>query len=402
MKYPTSNRTGGSPDFQGGSPRVVSPRHALKTKVIAGQKAFRLARNQARLDGIQHRKFMAQHYGLLGGKLPFTGMTPKRAAKMVLRIHPGLRMALNLYDFMDYNPWMVSPPEVTFPPGWQLCCDTGERPMDTYQHIGAGSTCSTFYCGLNGQVPNGQVSDGINGYTTHRRFLLGKRTSGSPTQTPYRHRTVQMWFLPFPEVHASPEYDEGGVKTLPKNEPLGLTDFMPSLDPLTRPGRFLPTPLPLPVRLVTNRPIRTDTDETTQTGPDTKTDPKPLEPELPHSPPGYVRERKFMGPWARAVFAIWSAATETPDLVEAFYDALPDDLKCPGARTIDQKAKCFIDAMPELFNDREDFLVWLEVVENLAYNYVEDYVAGTISRKLNDAGLGSGFGGTPYVKQNFI
>lgn len=277
----------------------------------------------------------------------------------------------------------------------------GEGPFTHSQrHAGGGFDFlldrAMSACGTPLQVANDRVRPFDN---VHTLFFEGPGTG--------TRFTFQRWFI------VPPGYGDVDVFQ-PGAPPVAVPPLMPEIpawiDPLPQPIQVpLPVPVAPPYELIPERKPNPDRVERSDWGYDAPPlpgqaqplpEPVPYPMPRPARPPSNVRERKVLSAKAKIVFYLWDKATEAPDWVDAFYEALPDDLRRdlenahgrpPNLIT---RAKWTYDHYQEI--DLET------AFENAVYNLVEDAAAGRINKLLNDAGVGSGFGGQPYILQEFL
>lgn len=349
----------------------------------------------------------------VGPKLPFRFM----------RFHPALRL-LSLLDFPLYGP--SGPPlpgEYEFTPEWIKACELNPPPYDFGWQTGSIATTS---CGVDfSDVPEFQYGDDLfvaNGNSNRARNI----TFGYSKAGGMRQDRQQVWYRAYADRDKPlPVYKPGRIVITPYSEP--LPDLLPWLDPLTNPpGSTMPLVEVPPYEITPVRP-RLNAPENPDWGyhePERPTRPDPESPVAPSGPPwfggpppgstaapprspqrGYpqnsgprpkrpkpgTKERKFTGPLAQAILAVWDAAGESKDFGEAILDALPEGTCAKG--TYAQRMNCLYHNL-----DKVD---WADAVKNVILNEIEDRSFGKIHQALDRVGIGVGFGGTPYVKQNF-
>lgn len=321
-----------------------------------------------------------------------------------LKMHPALRTALHVWDVYDYFKRGDGPGDWDYAgAGWTECWKCGDNPP-AFSRMQSTANCSTFVC-LDLQTYNGEVEAGtdIQVPSGVRRIFTGPGRTWDNTQQKWlRMRFERHWARSdqVPE-HTIPWVPGEKTQAVPRPAPT-LPEYMPWLDPdLIPPGQFLPQPpipppfplinWPRPGRQVGNRPsgtARDDPSDRTKPTPQTKPQSRPRRPTKSETMSG-LRERKIFGPWARGLLAVWSAATEAVDYVDALFEALPKGT-CKGGG-LAAKSYCVYRNF-HLIN-------WKQAVQNLVYNAIEDGIAGRIIGALDRVGIGVGFNGVVYLKQ---
>lgn len=284
--------------------------------------------------------------------------------------------------------------------GWDVvvqCPFAGDSTQPANQHIEATSVSAYFNCGIFAFGPD--ISPyaqqaGANGGKTMETWH--NCTSESPF--PYYFFPGE-WasidgYAREDEIPAPLPYTISSPVAKPWPSPKPTPDDGPWYDPLDRPfPRVRPTPRKPPFEETPYRP-KPESPEGTHFGPSRyerpKEEPKPRP--NPKRAPRDKKERKYLGPVAQAIFAVWEASGEAKDFVESLADAVRDD-KCKNG-SFSQKSYCVYKHI--------DDIDWWKALENLLYNAVEDGVIGRISAKLETVGIGVGFDGKPYVMENFV
>lgn len=334
-------------------------------------------------------------------------------AKFLAR-NPAFRVATLLLDTFSPHFYQKQAPGYDMGAGgWTLSFSLGCGVDSAYRAV-SGTPApipSSFQC-LPGQVrsTNQEYGSPTMTFTTSTWVFFGPNTDPVPNGPRMTYR--EGWYRTVTGTSVV-SWDSGKrLRSFPWPQVPNLTDFFPSLDPHSlRPGSFLPTPRPLPFPLVNlPRPGR-------EVGPSSRSD--VWEGDIPWQGPavrnrdevrprtrtrdlpapltrlqqrlGY-KERKILGPWARALLAVWDASTEAQDLVDALADALPEGT-CKG-KGLSAKSYC-VYANFHLIN-------WRQAVQNIIYNAIEDGIAGRLIGRLEKAGVGIGFNGYAYLKRNYI
>lgn len=332
-----------------------------------------------------------------------TGRLPRGAymglARGALRLVPYIGVGLLLYEL--YQWYKSTAGGWAFPAGWSRHHLTPWVPHPTKGwHSRTYKVHSHTNCRDIGSQPLGSTNTSVNGFGTPNgiritdesmQVLIGPRNSSSVG----RYDVREAWA----RDEASASFP-GPVEIPwqnPAPRPPVLPEVPPWLDPLPMPiGVPLPVPSAPPYRVIPYRrfnPHRSPTEQSIRAN--GKSAPEPVAPSNPKKTPPNTKERKVMSRAAQAILAVWSAATELPDWVDAFYDALPEARKKELERRLGRKP-----TMTERANWAYRYLEDIdigEVTDNAARNVMEDAVVGFGIGKMRDVGLGIGFNGLPYV-----
>lgn len=286
------------------------------------------------------------------------GLTPAGAAKF-LRWHPAARylnLALDFYHMAQEAQeagWDLE--------GGEVLCDIGGT-KNAWKTSQVPTT--TELCGVGGQTMpdqnNGTIGALLDGGTVYLGFS---------THHPTIKRMSILEQIRFPE-----------------GQTWGPWPLKPATGPTFQPGGN-PGPQPAPYFLL---PYRRGPMLEQGNGPPTP--PRVPRPPLPSPPPPYTKEKKKTGTGWNGLHAVWSAATETGDWVDAFFNALPAKTRngCGGSKaSIDQKASCVLNNLGEVDP-------W-KALAGVIYNLGEDAFFGRINAALQSVGIGVGFNGVPYV-----
>lgn len=304
----------------------------------------------------------------------------------ILRKHPWFRL-LDLYDLMRPSPW----PGEYDTTGWNLVCDTGFRPLVYYK---TSSFNPGLACGTGGQVPDGPMGEPISRQPNNMRWVSFGRNADIGTVS--RMRLDQQWSRSIPPLD-TPMLPKPGPMTPPMVSPPMAP---PWLDPPWPFGPFAPPAPPywMPPHRQPGPPV---VDERTHAGsglndpgksPPIPKDPdKPDEPKRPEPPKPNVKEKKAFGPVKRGIMEIWDASSELMDTVECLLATVP--------KKVLQKARLSHKGRTNKYQ-----LLWMvwdhvdaaKALDCILENHYQDKLVGAGHRLLKKAGLGVGFGGTPY------
>lgn len=254
-------------------------------------------------------------------------------------------------------------------------------------------------CGTGGQVPTGSwpaelppfVKTGTSRYQGQYLYLGYLNESGARmTFVEGYKRVIASPAYATPDIPVEwPEISPGDVPlVLPDNPPIIVP---PWVEPMRPPGAPAPWPEAPPVRRPPELqpPVRP---EGSQSG---NTDPRGVPstpPAVNPSPAGPgVRERKVRAAHSAARrFLGWltSAASEAGDLLDALYDALPEEYQ------VDEEKPNYQEKLEALYNGWEHVNME-EAFENIWQNEVEDRYLGKFFQGVQDGMAWSGvdFGG---------
>lgn len=309
-----------------------------------------------------------------------------------LRIHPGVHFALLALDaYLLWRQWQnAQVGGYQFTSEWTRVCYNPWSPNPGSPEPGAGmnftggaSVCNSNFAPFNADygtaIPltwNGQPVYGVS-FGPHAN-LIGTRVDFQ-----------ESWTRPYsPNIRPVPQYRP------------------------PRPARFIPAdwlspdpqPLPWPaIPYVPSHPGR-EVGPPSPTAPGAQPEPTPpLNPPTrnPSRPGRGIRERKQKwNVWKQAVWAIWSAASEVPDWVGAFWDAMPESFrKWEEWKSLRNTGRNLsLDEKALLIAQHIDMINGEEAIKNILYNLAEDAIAGRIIRILDGVGIGVGFNGTPHLK----
>lgn len=278
--------------------------------------------------------------------------------------------------------------------GWTLQCSISEL-VNQYKYTscrGGGNSCTTpnemgdcsVGCGWTGQVPDGPADENgihvppeklggcgsVGGNWRKDIMYLGYGTDRMVLNQKYER-------IRLCRCSGTPVEPEPIVIPAPRRTPFHLPDL--GVGPLP-PIRILPR-------------IKDNPGRETGPKPEPKTAPAPFGPPPPAKPsaPIYGKEKKTRSPWTVALFAVWSAATEVPDWVDAFWDAFPKWFR-------DRNKGASIDERVLAMLENIELIDPVVAIGNVLYNLGEDALAGKIIGILDSVGVGVGFNGTPFLK----
>lgn len=295
--------------------------------------------------------------------------------------HPAFRAAQLAGDLADF--WLQpGRPAGWDMPGGEVICDTG-GPYNAFNIVGGGNIPLCGTAGHTTHADSKQPGGTIPARADRHTVYLG----WSPYGIVVRMTMVKQ--ITYPDGRPAVDWTPATAaqprargKTAPD-----LTDVFPWLDPdMTRPTAMQPHPYPPPMPLVNMpRPGRI-TGPKPATG--TKTPPAkpPVGPPPTDWPP--IKERKTRSPWAAGLMAVWDAAGEAGDIVDAVGDAIPGKPCSQGS--LSERSYCIVQ--------NADKINLKQALQNLVANHLEDQAIGGILQKLDAVGIGVGFNGVPYVK----
>lgn len=280
--------------------------------------------------------------------------------------------------------------------GWEVTVECGERP--DYPQRFAYHPTYLNYCG------NGGIGTINNGYGTPQELLADRPNSHAFGYWQERSSISSAFVRKYEKV-SEDAHPEGPIEVnMPSAYlPPVMPYYPPWIDPLQMPiNQPMPTPVPPPYRWIPRRrpnPYRSPTEQS-QRGNRVETAPTPRPYARPRPAGRGTKERKVLSSVATAVLTLWSAATEVPDWVDAFYDALPEELREAARREFEGKPNVSIRAY--MVYRYFEYVDLNQALQNSLWNIIEDATAGEIHRLLRKAGLGVGFQGQAYVRQDFL
>lgn len=391
MRYPATKLSGPGAGFQSPvpNPRKSSPRRSLPRP--ANDNRPRPA-NDNLPKNLRDRFPNRPTQRLPRG--PYMGL-----ARGALRLVPYLGLGLLLYEL--YQWYSSTAGGWAFPSGWSRHHLTTWSPHPTKGwHSRTYKAHSHTNCRDINYQPLGTTDTSVNGFGTPNgiqitdesmQVLIGPRNNSSVA----RYDIREAWA----RDEASAAFP--GPIEIPWRNPVPQPPILPAvppwIDPLPMPiGVPLPVPSAPPYRAIPYRRRnmrRSPTEQSTRSNGNQARNPAPR-PNPKRTPPR-TKEKKIMSRAARAILAVWSAATEIPDWVDAFYDALPDARKKQLKKALGRKP-----TMTERANFAYRYLEEVDIGKatgNAAYNVIEDAVVGFGIGKMRDVGLGVGLNGLPYV-----
>lgn len=306
----------------------------------------------------------------------------------LLRKHPWFRL-LDLLDLMmPMLPWGGEYDTN----GWNLVCDTGLGPHVYHKKSSFNPGLS---CGLGGQVPDGGMGEDITREPFNMRWVAFGRaadigTVGRMFLDQQWSRSIEPLDTPMPWRPRWRYLPDPKIPLLP----------LPWFDPPWPFGPFTPPAPPfwMPPHRQPGPPI---VDERTHAGnrqiDPGRPPPLPKDPDLPREPPRprppdpYTKEKKTFGPVKRGILEAWDAATEVGDTIECLLDTVPK--KVLQKARLAHKGRTSKAHLLWLVWDHVDAAAALDCVLE---NHYTDKLVGAGHRLLKKAGLGVGFGGTPY------
>lgn len=340
------------------------------------------------------------------------------AAKALLRLNPWVRIAWTLYDVYDmyrqtqgpYN----QPSYFDVPSGWVLDRDCGLSGDVALNH--------TYVCGTNYNIPPALFAD----YQTFPRYAGGRYWYSRYQYIGFffgnhRLKLAQSYTYPVaPEPLIPPPHPAvipavvqpgkfipaprppRGVPASPWTQPAPLPT--PALDPFALPVQQpVEVPRPIPYRLIPYRvpnPYRSPLEQPSRgPGPQDELKPRQLPqeeatkvlepgkppvvgapPELRRPGPG-VKERKIRATRAAGkIVAAVNQVTEAKDVVEAFYEALPDKFKPHVGKQVKVQVS-FTEKARLVYRHFQDIPAY-DALKALADNQAEDRFFGAIGQDL--------------------
>lgn len=326
-----------------------------------------------------------------------------RLLRPALRFLGPLGWLLTAYELYE---WYMQRGDTLDMGGFIKCCGSATGDLNAYRlgpiavQYSAPLSCSAIdLCGTGGQVPTGSwpanipplVKSGTSRYQGQYLYLgyLNEAGTRMTFVEGYKRVVASPKYVTPPTPQFWPEISPGDVPMpLPLSPPGGVP---PWVEPMRPPLAPMPWPSAPPVRVppILRPPERPEGSQSGNSDPRAVPSP-PLAVNPSPAGPG-VRERKVRAAHSAARrFLGWltSAASEAGDLLDALYDALPEQYQ------VDEERPNYQEKLEALYNGWEHVNME-EAFENIWQNEVEDRYLGKFFEGVQDGMALSGvdFGG---------